>query len=394
MRVMFIVDYSFPAASALSNRIETLAKSIAAEKNYVDILCLNGTFRKNDNIIQNSHEYNVIYSYSKIRPNGFFLRNIYKLIGYFRSFFIIYSENNKNKINAVFLPRRNPFGIFIILLFCRILDIKIFQEISEYPEIFITNLISKINYIFTRRIFYKHLDGIVLMTNFLYQYFRDLNISEDKLVIVPMSVDVKRFEKEIVRIIPEDFIAYCGSINTKKDGLDILFRSFSIVRNSVDGLKLYIIGNGTKNAIQHLNSISNELKIQDKIKFLGLLPRDEIPDILKQAKALVLARPRSLQAEGGFPTKLGEYLATKNPVVITDVGEISNYLKDGESAFIADPDSVESFSEKLIECLTDQEKAFKIGEKGYQVALESFDLKSHSDKLCGFIERFTNSVIG
>ena len=48
---------------------------------------------------------------------------------------------------------------------------------------------------------------------------------------------------------------------------------------------------------------------------------------------LVLARPDNIQAKGGFPTKLGEYLATGNPVVVTKVGEIPNYLIDGVNAF-------------------------------------------------------------
>ena len=51
-----------------------------------------------------------------------------------------------------------------------------------------------------------------------------------------------------------------------------------------------------------------------------------------------MARPDSRQARGGFPTKLGEYLATGKPVCVTKVGEITVYLEDNVSAFLAEPE--------------------------------------------------------
>ncbi len=100
-------------------------------------------------------------------------------------------------------------------------------------------------------------------------------------------------------------------------------------------------------------------------------------------KHLLLARPANKQSEGGFPSKLGEYLSTGNPVVITNTGEISDYLEDGVSAFIAEPDSIESFSDKL-------EEAYKspisksIGLKGKEVAEKYFDYKIQASKLSSF----------
>ncbi len=58
--------------------------------------------------------------------------------------------------------------------------------------------------------------------------------------------------------------------------------------------------------------------------------------------------PDSKQAQGGFPTKLGEYLATGNPVCATTVGEIPDYLVDGESVYFAVPGSVDSFADAML----------------------------------------------
>lgn len=70
-----------------------------------------------------------------------------------------------------------------------------------------------------------------------------------------------------------------------------------------------------------------------------------MPQMLKNAEALVLDRPNSLQAQYGFPTKLGEYLLTGNPVVVTKVGDIPLYLKDGVSALLSEDRNPKEFAE-------------------------------------------------
>jgi glycosyltransferase involved in cell wall biosynthesis len=72
---------------------------------------------------------------------------------------------------------------------------------------------------------------------------------------------------------------------------------------------------------KHLKLI-REYRLEGRIQWKGEVPRDQIPAILQHASLLVLPRPESKQAQGGFPTKLGEYLATGNPVCSTRVGEI------------------------------------------------------------------------
>ena len=81
----------------------------------------------------------------------------------------------------------------------------------------------------------------------------------------------------------------------------------------------------------------------------------------------------------GFPTKLGEYLATGNPVVVTKVGEITDYLDNG-CAYLAEPDSVQSFSDKLIEALTNENSNI-VGNKGRDIAIKYFSHKKQGEKL-------------
>lgn len=123
-------------------------------------------------------------------------------------------------------------------------------------------------------------------------------------------------------------------------------------------------------------------------------PRDAIPSIICNADLLVLPRPDPKQAQGGFLTKLGEYLATGKPVCTTIVGEIPNYLTDNESVFFAERGSVESFAEAMERALGDYENAVRVGANGRKVAEEYFNKDLQARKLLAFLEELVGKSYG
>lgn len=113
--------------------------------------------------------------------------------------------------------------------------------------------------------------------------------------------------------------------------------------------------------------------------------RDAIPSIIGNADLLALPRPDSKQAQGGFPTKLGEYLATGKPVCATKLGELPDYLKNNESIFFAQPGSVKSFADAMRWALSDTENASRVGLNGKKVAQKEFNKDIQAKKLHQFL---------
>jgi glycosyltransferase involved in cell wall biosynthesis len=134
----------------------------------------------------------------------------------------------------------------------------------------------------------------------------------------------------------------------------------------------------------------NELQLQDKIEYVGELRREEIPDFIINAELLLLPRPDSRQAEGGFPTKLGEYLASGNPVCATKVGEIPDYLVDNESAFLANPGDIDSFAYAIDRALSDVSNAQRVGKNGRKVSEKYFSMDIQAASLFEFIKKYIN----
>jgi glycosyltransferase involved in cell wall biosynthesis len=120
--------------------------------------------------------------------------------------------------------------------------------------------------------------------------------------------------------------------------------------------------------------------------------RNELPAYLCSALLLVLSRPKNIQAEGGFPTKLGEYLATGRPVVVTKVGEIPEYLTDEVNAFLAEPDNADAFALRVLYALSNAELADKVGANGKKLAYSTFNYKVQSQNLISFISNLNQNV--
>lgn len=235
----------------------------------------------------------------------------------------------------------------------------------------------------------NQIKGLFVISKPLKVYFSENGVAEEKIHIVNMTVDASRFEG-IEKSVGQKYIAYCGTATNNKDGVDKLIQSFSVISPNHPDLFLYIIGKAPDmNRPGNNAQLAEELGIKDKVVFTGIIPYSEIPQMLTDAVMLALNRPDNLQAKCGFPTKLGEYLLTGNPVVVTSVGDIPLFLKDRISGMVASPNSNEDFANKMEWLLNHPKEAAAIGQKGRKVALVCFNNRIEAKKILDVI--FSNT---
>ena len=130
--------------------------------------------------------------------------------------------------------------------------------------------------------------------------------------------------------------------------------------------------------------------MKDSVVFTGFLSRKELIREQLEASVLVLAKPESIHADYCFPTKIGEYLSTKNPVLVTDTGEISKHLTDNKNVFLVKPNSIEVLASKLSWILTHRKEALAIGKAGYEKAKNAFDYKLYGITIYKFLNELKN----
>ena len=120
------------------------------------------------------------------------------------------------------------------------------------------------------------------------------------------------------------------------------------------------------------------------------VPPVEVPGVLRNADVLLV--PRALKGPfppEGFPQKLGEYLASGRPTVVTAVRDIPKYLKDDVNAFVVPPDDTKAFAEAVVKVLRNPENAEKVGAKGREVAARLFSADGIAEQALSFMRDLT-----
>jgi len=270
-----------------------------------------------------------------------------------------------------------------LCLFLRRKDLNLYYETTEHPAL-ARNERQLAKYVAQCR----RLKHIFVISRPLRQFFLDSGIPKDRVSIINMTVDPRRFEGVGKQPGKEKYIAYCGTVTNNKDGVDDLLRAFAITHKTHPNVKLYIIGATPDKEDRAGNMrLIEEQGIKDAVVFTGVVAAADMPQLLKNATVMALDRPDSLQAQNGFPTKLGEYLLTGNPVVVTKVGDIPHFLKNGVTALLSDDRNAEAFSKKLNWALEHTDEAKVIGERGKDVAMRQFDCMKEGRKIINLITK-------
>lgn len=380
MRIIFISSGQYPNGGAASNRHLAYSKGLIELGHQVEFILL-----KKQQWADKEIELNKIKFICVASKASNSLSKIDKIFLHFKSIrkakTALTKFNEEKKISALILLDPDISILIPLINQGRRLGIKIFHERTEYPFVVADkSILGKINLGFYLKYVIKQFDGIYVINGALKKYFASLTSCD--ICIVNMVVEPSRFEHHPRKPVDKNtIITYCGTLEGDKDGVLILIKSFARIANKFLRAKLRLIGS-LKNEItkEKITSLVKDLKIEDRVEFTGFVGREEIPGFLINSDILALSRPNNKQAEGGFPTKLGEYLATGNPVVITDVGEISLFLKDKINAYIAAPDSVDEFSKKLLEALSDNNRE-RIGLEGKKLVYNEFNYLTQAKKI-------------
>lgn len=255
--------------------------------------------------------------------------------------------------------------------------VKVYHERTEHPEVVKVKFSNLEKYYRAS----TKLSGLFAISTPIRDFFVEKGVDANKAYVINMTVDPTRFEGLEKELVP-DYIAYCGTASNNKDGVDELIKAFAIVHKTHPTIKLYIIGATPSKTDEAGNQrLISDLGIRDFVVFTGRIPAQKMPQILKNAKVLALDRPKNKQADYGFPTKLGEYLLSENPVVVTKVGTIPDFLEDGVSALMAEERNPNEFASKICWALEHPDEAAIIGRAGAEVAMKYFNAKIEGDKM-------------
>lgn len=383
MNLIFISSGHYPDKHAAAIRHSTLAKGLVEQGHSIHFLLLSPQdWNGKDSMDYHGVQFKTLNSYT---GQNKFLKQYHDLKAILKAKKIIKQQAAVKKLDAVVIFTIELLPIHFLMKAAHAMGIKVLHERTELPYAIAgqSKRRQKMLDIYLNKQLPKF-DGVFVISNKLTQYIGQYNKATKKLVTL---VDLSFFRTERSSPYSFPYIGYCGTISGNKDGVPILIEAFASITSKFPLLKLVLVGNNSnKTAIKETLDAISTFGVQDKVIFTGLVERDMMPVILCNAEILVVSKPDNEQNSGNFPIKIGEYLATGVPVVVTSVGEIPSFIKDGESGYLAIPGSAGSFAQKMEEALSNREKAKASGLNGRKIAEENFDYRKVSRIMADYIQ--------
>lgn len=165
-------------------------------------------------------------------------------------------------------------------------------------------------------------------------------------------------------------VVYAGTFDLK-DGVENIIEGFMLFNHEFKDAKLILIGKSDlqERYVKKYNNAEN-------IVFRGYVPDSQFYDLLQNADVLCMCRTNSGFSNAGFPFKLGEYLATGNPVISTKASDVCDYLKS-DDAYLVDFDSPESIATALQRIVENPDEAQQVGHNGFLKYRKHFSPESN-----------------
>ena len=231
-----------------------------------------------------------------------------------------------------------PHGLYAAII-GRIFNIPVIQELIGTDR----NLVNR------SKIYQKLLIGAnrisVRGTNSLNQLSELLGIPKENFFI---SIAVNAIDFDLFK--PEGSgkkydLVYCGHLDQNKQ-VDLIIEAFFHVYKKNPELKLLIVGNGPER--ENLEAKASEYEINPNVTFVGRQDYEDIPELLNQSRVFIMAS----QSEG-LPVAMIEALSCGLPVIVPDVGDISDIAIHEYNGWLVEENGLIAYEEALSAILND-----------------------------------------
>jgi len=221
---------------------------------------------------------------------------------------------------------------------------------------------------------------IITITEFNKNYILEMigNAYTDKIEIIRCGIDTEKFFPEKREGCGTVTILTAGRLIEKK-GIRFAIEAFSQLSNKKH-LELRIIGSGPMK--EKLQSLAEELNLQNKIKLLGDQPQSVMVNEMKRADIFLLPCVAAENGDmEGLPVVLLEAQAMELPVVSSIHTGIPEGIIDGETGFLTPEKDVSAVAEKLEMLINNPSLRLEMGQRGRKHIEERFNAKNEIEKV-------------
>ncbi|PIR74187.1 MAG: hypothetical protein COU35_03965 [Candidatus Magasanikbacteria bacterium CG10_big_fil_rev_8_21_14_0_10_47_10] len=205
------------------------------------------------------------------------------------------------------------------------------------------------------QLFTKRVTHVIAVTEGLKQQYKKMHPSRD-ILIQPDAVDMDIFASDISieqarqqaglgMLLGSYVVGYFGRFSTMgmQKGIDSILESLV----SVPTAHFLCVG-GTDTDIAHYTRKADALGVKKRVHFKGFVTRREVALYQKACNALLMPFPYTEHfAYCMSPLKMFEYMASKRPIIASDLPSVREILADQKNALLVKPGDSKSLAHAI-----------------------------------------------
>ena len=163
--------------------------------------------------------------------------------------------------------------------------------------------------------------------------------------VLPMPIDSEKFKPDSDDVIPGR-IGFVGRIDDPRKNVGLLIHAVNICRNKGHNITAEIIGGEPDG---HSESLVQSLKLCDAVTFIKYLESSVLPEHLKTFDIFVVPSHQE-----GLCIAALEAMACGCPVISTRCGGPEEFVINGKTGFLVNPDPV-SMADAILKVVKDRD---------------------------------------
>jgi len=294
----------------------------------------------------------------------------------------------------------NILRAFIMGALSRMIGKPFFLSFYIFPESSLSRCAHPVIH-FLLKLLTLPVNEVITPSYFSKKRLLEIGINTQRIVVIYPAINTEvykpmagTFFRSKLNMGDKDFlILYLGALRPDK-GVEYLIKAFhkltSRMSKSGNGVFLVVVGGNksayTKKIMKAINHVST-----GNIRLL-LEHVNDVPGVLSSSDVVVLPLI-NCDVTVSIPIVLLESLAMGKPVIASNVGGISEVVKDGVNGFLVNPRHAEEITNALLKLKNDGALRESMGKRGRQAVLQHSSLPVISMKLSQEYQKFRGRIV-
>jgi colanic acid biosynthesis glycosyl transferase WcaI len=249
-------------------------------------------------------------------------------------------------------------------------------------KLFVTVLYSLFNLI------YHSADAVLCTSMTLRNKLIKRGVKPRQVKWVPNAADTNLFkpldEARVLQIraqhkVKGPMIVWAGTFNVHQ-AVDTLIKAAPKVREAFPTVQILLAGGGPLTL--ELKKLRDDLNV-DCVKFLGVLPRVQVAELIAAGDVAVVTMRDSASAGSRIPIRFYEYIACGVPIVasIPPESELARIMVNNKVGIVVPAEDPNALASGIISILKDSRLAKEYGINGRTLAIQDFDRRALTFRL-------------